>query len=75
MATTNYIDALFDPTDDPGWVLMLASAKGRDHINGLFPRAQIQWRNTEEGWPSDWRGFSIKGTAASRPFLFVLWLA
>jgi hypothetical protein len=54
-----YIDALFNPTNDPGWVSMLASPKGRGHINSLFPRAQIEWRAPEEGWPSDWRGFLI----------------
>src|SRR5262249_21157602 len=56
---TNYIDSLFDPMQDSGWVLMLASSKGRDHINGLFPRAHIEWRDPGDGFPSDWRGFSI----------------
>jgi hypothetical protein len=57
---TNYLDALFDPTtDDSGYVLMLASPKGRDHINSLFPQAHIEWHDPGEGFPSDWRGVSI----------------
>lgn len=47
---TNYIDALFDPADEHGTVLMLAGPQGRDHINGLFPQAHIEWRDPGEGF-------------------------
>jgi hypothetical protein len=49
----------FQPADDPGWILIYASPNGRDCINGLFPRAHIEWRDPGEGLPPDWRVFSI----------------
>jgi hypothetical protein len=56
----NMVDAVFDPDYEmPGWVLMFANAKGRDHVEGLFPQAHIAWREAGPQFPDDWRGFKI----------------
>ena len=56
----NIVDVVFDPDHEmPGCVLMFANAKGRDHVDGLFPRARIAWRDAGPQFPDDWRGFKI----------------
>jgi hypothetical protein len=56
----NIVDAVFDPDHEmPGCVLMFASAKGRNHVDSLFPTARIAWRDAGPQFPADWRGFKI----------------
>jgi hypothetical protein len=55
------VDAVFiGVQDDPGWVEMYASAKGREYINALFPKAHIAWADDCGAMPPrEWRAFSI----------------
>src|SRR4029077_19688875 len=58
----NMVDAVFfGVQDDQGFVVMYASAKGREYIDALFPQAHIAW--TEDGTAAmlsrGWRSFSI----------------
>ena len=56
----NMVDAIFDGDHKRfGWVLMFANAKGRDHVDGLFPQAHIAWRELGPGFPADWRGMKV----------------
>jgi hypothetical protein len=57
----NMVDAVFAGVqDDPGWVEMYATAKGRACIDALFPKAHIEWKNDCSPFlPRDWRAFSI----------------
>jgi hypothetical protein len=51
------LDAIFDPNHEmPGWVLMLANAKGREHIEDLFPQAVERCVR----FPDDWRSFKVQ---------------
>src|SRR5205807_8722157 len=60
------VDAFFDgdQTDERrGWVVMLANAKGRELIEGLFPNVGIAWRPEDRSGanfnPPGFRAFEI----------------
>jgi hypothetical protein len=54
------VDAVFDGDHKvPGWVHMFANVKGCDHIDGLFPEADIEWRELGPGVPADWRSMKV----------------
>jgi len=65
------VDAVFEPDyDGPGWVFVWANARGRDLINGLFPRGKIAWDSltsyigsdsviSSYQFPADWMGSAI----------------
>ena len=56
----NMVDAVFDGDHKrPGWVQMLANAKGCDHIDDLFPQVQIEWHEVGPGFPANWRGVKV----------------
>ena len=57
----NMVDAVFDGDHKrPGWVHMFANAKGCNHVDALFPQAQIAWRELPlPGLPDDWRSMRV----------------
>ncbi len=56
----NMVDAVFDGDHkNPGWVHMFANVKGCNHVDGLFPQADIEWRELGPGFPADWRSMRV----------------
>ncbi|MGA8612838.1 MAG: hypothetical protein WB760_14300 [Xanthobacteraceae bacterium] len=56
----NMVDAVFDGHHKrPGWVHMFANAKGCDYVDGLFPHADIDWRELPPGFPVGWRSMQV----------------
>jgi hypothetical protein len=56
----NMVDAVFDGHHKmPGWVHMFANAKGCNHVDALFPQADIPWWQLPPGLPGDWRGMKV----------------
>jgi hypothetical protein len=56
----NMVDAVFDgDRKNHGWVLMFANAKGCNHVDALFPQADIPWWQLPPGLPNDWRGMKV----------------
>ena len=57
----NMVDAIFDGDQKRfGWVHMFANVKGCNHVDALFPQAQIAWRELPlPGLPDDWRGMRV----------------
>jgi hypothetical protein len=63
------VDAVFEGTDDRGWVHIAANSRGRVAVQAVFPRAIFSgWRyHEEDGWPADFKQNSIHlPTAASQ---------
>jgi hypothetical protein len=65
----NMVDVLFDLDHKrPGWVIMAANPKGRQHIENMFPHHQIKWREAGPELPEDWREFKVNAPGVASKY-------